>query len=164
VNVIGGIVNSTGAGEEPLEFKLEAAKHWAKAGCGELELFLNIPYMRSGMYDEVEKEVKIVRSATPTILKLILNTPLLTDEQIQIACEIAINTGCDFVKTGTGFFGPTKLESVALIHQTVGQRIQIKAAGGISDFMTIEQLRFLGVTRLGISNKKLLGMIESLET
>jgi deoxyribose-phosphate aldolase len=159
----GGIGNSTGAGEEPFAFKLASAKHWAQAGCGEIEMFINVPFMRSGMYDEVEREVRAVRDAVPTVFKLILNTPLLSDEQIRIACEIAIGAGCDYVKTGTGVFGPTRLETVALIRQTVGQRIKIKASGGISDLETIEQLKSLGVTRLGISNTKLLGMIETLE-
>jgi len=76
---------------------------------------------------------------------------------------MAINAGCDFVKTGTGVFGPTKMESVALIRQTVEDRIRIKASGGISDLETIDQLKSLGVTRLGISNTKLLGMISKLE-
>ena len=126
-------------------------------------MFLNIPFMRSGMYEEAQREIKAIRNETPTIFKLILNTPLLTDEQIQIACEMAINAGCDYVKTGTGVFGPTKLESVALIRQTVGNRIRIKASGGISDLETIEMHKSLGVTRLGISNTKLLGLIEKLE-
>ena len=164
VMVGGGIGNSTGAGEEPFEFKLASVKHWVKAGCGEIEMFLNVPFIRSGMYEEAQQEIKAIREATPTIFKLILNTPLLTDEQIKIACEMAINAGCDYVKTGTGVFGPTKLESVALIRQTVGNRVKIKASGGISDIATIEMLKSLGVTRLGISNTKLLGIIEKLET
>jgi deoxyribose-phosphate aldolase len=163
VKVGGGIGNSTGAGEEPFAFKLASVKHWVKAGCGEIEMFLNIPFMRSGMFDEAQKEIKAIRNETSTVFKLILNTPLLTDEQIQIACEMAVNAGCDFVKTGTGVFGPTKMESVALIRQTVGDRIRIKASGGISDLETIDQLKSLGVTRLGISNTKLLGMIGELE-
>lgn len=163
VKVGGGIGNSTGAGEEPFAFKLASVKHWVKAGCGEIEMFLNVPFIRSGMYDEVQKEIKAIRNETPTVLKLILNTPLLTDEQIKIACEMAINVGCDYVKTGTGVFGPTKLESVVLIRQTVGDRIKIKVAGGIADLETIEMHKSLGVTRLGISNTKLLGMIEKLE-
>jgi len=163
VKVGGGIGNSTGAGEEPFAFKLASVKHWVKAGCGEIEMFLNIPFMRSGMYDEVQKEIKAIRNETSTVFKLILNTPLLTDEQIQIACEMAINAGCDFVKTGTGVFGPTKLEKVALIRQTVGDRIRIKAAGGIADLETIYHLQYLGVTRLGINNANTLNIISKLE-
>jgi deoxyribose-phosphate aldolase len=161
--LVGGTVgNSTGVGEEPFEFKVAAARRWIDAGCGEIDMFMNVPFLRSGMYDEVKKELKAVRDVTPTVLKVIIQTPLLSDEQIRIASELIVEAGCDFVKTGSGFYGPTTIEAVELIKDTVGDRVQIKAAGGINGLDMIEQLKSIGVTRFGISNPKTIVLIEEL--
>lgn len=115
------------------------------------------------MFDEVEKEIKAIRAATPMILKVILNTPLLTNEEIKIACEMIVGAGCDFVKTGTGLYGPTTLEVVTLIKEAVVGKVQIKASGGITGLPMIEQLKKMGVTRFGLGNQKVVAMIEELE-
>lgn len=161
--LVGGTVgNTTGVGEEPLEFKVAAARHWVDLGCGEIDMFMNVPFLRSGMYDEVKKELKAVRDVTPTLLKVIIHTPLLTDEQIRIASELIVETGCDFVKTGSGFYGPTTIEAVKVIKDAIGNRAQIKAAGGVSGLEMIEQLKAIGVTRIGMSNTKVVPLIEEL--
>jgi len=94
----------------------------------------------------------------PTALKVIIQTPLLTDEQIKIAPELIIQTGCDFVKTGPGFYGPTTIEA----EQLVENRAQVKAAGGINRLYMIEKLKVIGVTRFGISNAKIVALLEEL--
>lgn len=161
--LVGGAVgNTTGVGEEPVEFKVAIAKHWVEIGCGELDMFMNIPYLRSGMYDEVKKELKAVRDVTPTLLKVIIHTPLLTAEETKIASELIVEAGCDFVKTGSGFYGPTTIEAVKLIKDTIGSRAQIKAAGGISGLSMIEELKAIGVTRFGLSNPKTVAIVEEL--
>jgi len=161
--LVGGAVgNTTGAGEEPVEFKVAAAKHWVEIGCGEMDMFMNIPYLRSGMYDKVKKELKAVRDVTPTLLKVIIHTPLLTDEEIKIASELIVEAGCDFVKTGSGFYGPTTIEAVQLIKDTIGDRAQIKAAGGIVGLTMIQQLKDIGVTRFGLSNPKTVDIVRQL--
>jgi len=161
--LVGGTVgNTTGVGEEPVEFKVAAAKHWIEIGCGEMDMFMNIPYLRSGMYDEVKKELKAIRDVTPTLLKVIIHTPLLTDQEIKIASELIVEAGCDFVKTGAGFYGPTTIEAVQLIKDTIGNRAQIKAAGGINGLPMIERLKEIGVTRFGLSNPKTVAIVEEL--
>jgi deoxyribose-phosphate aldolase len=161
--LVGGTVgNTTGVGEEPVEFKVAAARRWIDMGCGEIDMFMNVPFLRSGMYDEVKKELKAVRDVTPTLLKVIIHTPLLSDEQIKIASELIVETGCDFVKTGAGFYGPTTLEAVQVIKDTIGNRAQIKAAGGINGLEMIEQLKAIGVTRIGMTNTKVVPLIEEL--
>ncbi len=161
--LVGGTVgNTTGVGEEPVEFKVAAARHWIDVGCGEIDMFMNVPFLRSGMYDEVKKELKAVRDVTPKLLKVIIQTPLLSDEQIRIASELVVETGCDFVKTGSGFYGPTTVEAVQVIKDTIGNRAQIKAAGGINGLAMIEQLKSIGVTRFGMSNSKVGALIEGL--
>jgi deoxyribose-phosphate aldolase len=163
VSVGGGIGNSTGVGEEPTGFKIVSAKHWAALGCIELEMFLNVPYLRSGMYDEVRQELKAIREIAPAILKVIINTPLLTDEQIKIACEMIMETGCDYIKTGTGFYGPTTVEAVRIIKETVGDKVKIKASGGVTGLAMIDELKHIGVTRFGLSNTKMVAMIQEIE-
>lgn len=161
--LVGGTVgNTTGVGEEPVEFKVAAARHWIDLGCGEIDMFMNVPFLRSGMYDEVKKELKAVRDVTPKLLKVIIHTPLLSYEQIRIAAELVVETGCDFVKTGSGFYGPTTVEAVQVIKDTIGNRVQIKAAGGINGLEMIEQLKSIGVTRFGMSNSKVGALIEEL--
>lgn len=162
VLVGGAIGNTTGVGEEPVAFKVAAAKHWIEIGCGEMDMFMNIPYLRSKMYDEVKKELKAVREATPTLLKVIIQTPLLTNEEIKIASELIVEAGCDFVKTGSGFYGPTTIEAVRLIKDTIGNRAQIKAAGGVKGLPMIEELKAIGVTRFGLSNSKTVAIVEEL--
>jgi deoxyribose-phosphate aldolase len=161
--LVGGAAgNTTGVGEEPFEFKVAAVRRWLAAGCGEIDMFMNVPFLRSGMYDEVKKELKAVRDATPTVLKVIIQTPLLSDEQIKIASQLIVEAGCDFVKTGSGFYGPTTIEAVRLIRDTVGDKVQIKASGGIDGLGMIEQLKAIGVTRLGLSNPKAVALVGEL--
>lgn len=161
--LVGGTIgNTTGVGEEPVEFKIAAAKHWIALGCGELDMFMNIPFLRSGMYDEVKKELKAIRDTTTAILKVIIHTPLLTEDEIKIASQLIVEAGCDFVKTGAGFYGPTTIEAVQIIKDMIGDRAQIKAAGGISDWAMIEELKAIGVTRFGLSNAKTVAIVEEL--
>ena len=162
--LVGGTVgNTTGVGEEPVEFKVAAARHWLDVGCEEIDMFMNVPFLRSGMYDEVKKELKAVRDVTPKLLKVIIHTPLLSDEQIRIASELIVETGCDFVTTGSGFYGPTTVEAVQVIKDTIGNRAQIKAAGGINGLEMVEQLKSIGVTRFGMSNSKVVALIDELD-
>jgi len=161
--LVGGTVgNTTGVGEEPVDFKVTAARYWLERGCDEIDMFMNVPFLRSGMYDEVKKELKAVREVTPKLLKVIIHTPLLSDEQIKIASELIVETGCDFVKTGSGFYGPTTIEAVQVIKDTIGNRAQIKAAGGINGLEMVEQLKSIGVTRFGMSNSKVEALINEL--
>ena len=86
----------------------------------------------------------------------------MTDEEIKIASEIVAEGGADFVKTSTGFFGPTTIEAVKILKDAVGDKCQIKAAGGVQGLPMIEELKALGVTRFGLSNAKTVGIIEEL--
>ncbi len=158
----GAIGEALGIGEPPVACKVAMAKHWVEIGCGELDMFMNISMLRSRMYDEVLKEIKAIRAVTSKILKVIIHTPLLTDEEIKIASEIVAEGGADFVKTSTGFFGPTTIEAVKILKDAVGDKCQIKAAGGVQGLPMIEELKALGVTRFGLSNAKTVGIIEEL--
>ena len=87
---------------------------------------------------------------------------MLTNDEIKTASEIIVKAGGDFVKTGNGFYGPTTLEAVKIIKDTVGDKARIKAAGGIKGIDMVEELIELGVSRIGMSNPKTAKMMEEL--
>lgn len=161
--LVGGAVGcASSAGEESTEEKVFAAKHWVEIGCHELDMFMNVPMLRSGMHDKVLEEVQKIREMAPGILKVIIQSPMLNPEEIKIASEICVQAKADFVKTASGFYGPTTVEQVKIIKETVGDRAQIKAAGGVNGIEMIEELKALGVTRFGLSNPKSVAILDEL--
>ena len=122
-------------------------------GADEIDTVINIGHLKSGMYDEILAELKALKEACgEKILKVIIETCLLTDDEKIKMCEIVTASGADFIKTSTGFStaGATK-EDVALFAKHVGKGVQIKAAGGISSIADAEDFIKLGATRLGTS-------------
>ena len=109
--------------------------------------------MKDGRYEEVEEEIRQIHEACDgKILKVIIETCLLTEEEKIKACEIVTNAGAEFIKTSTGFStaGAT-FDDVALMKEHVGENVKIKAAGGISSFDDAEKFISLGASRLGTS-------------
>lgn len=123
------------------------------AGANELDMVINIGALKSGLLEAVEQDMQAVRDAAPqAIVKVILETCLLTDEEIITACEIAKNVGLDFVKTSTGFStaGAT-VEHVALMRKTVGPEMGVKASGGIHSYEDAKKMIEASANRLGCS-------------
>jgi deoxyribose-phosphate aldolase len=123
-------------------------------GAGELDMVLNVGWMASGRTREVEKELRLLRQAVPlAVLKLILETCYLDERQKRLACQLALETGWDYVKTSTGF-GPAgaTLEDVRLMKSAVGDALGVKASGGIRDYETARQYIQAGATRIGTSS------------
>ena len=125
-----------------------------KNGADELDMVINVGWLRSGRTKQIETELALIRKAVPQgILKLILETCYLNDVQKRLACQLAMGAGWDYVKTSTGFgtAGAT-LEDVRLMKNEVKNTMGIKASGGIRDFQTA--LKFLkeGATRIGTSS------------
>ncbi len=128
------------------------ARQAVEDGAQELDMVLNIGAMKSGDIKAVEQDIQAVRleANSPIILKVIIETCLLTDEEKIRACEIAKNAGADFVKTSTGFStGGATMEDVALMSKTVGTEMGVKASGGIKDFETAAAMIAAGATRIG---------------
>ena len=122
-------------------------------GADEIDTVINIGHLKAGMYDEILAELKALKEACgEKILKVIIETCLLTDDEKIKMCELVTASGADFIKTSTGFStaGATK-EDVALFAKHVGAGVQIKAAGGISSIADAEDFIKLGATRLGTS-------------
>ncbi len=124
-------------------------------GAKEIDMVLNIDALKSGDVEHVEKDIRAVRRATrgTTILKVILETCLLAEDEKVLACEICKKAGADFVKTSTGFStGGATREDVALMRRVVGPEMGVKASGGVRDFSTAMVMIQAGATRLGTSS------------
>ncbi|MGK0721534.1 deoxyribose-phosphate aldolase [Leucobacter sp. W1478] len=131
----------------------EAARAVAD-GAHEIDMVVNQGLVRAGEWDAVRAEIAEVRVACPgQVLKVILETATLTDDQIVRACRAAEAAGADFVKTSTGFSpaGGATVHAVRLMAQTVGGRLGVKASGGIRTADAVRELWAAGATRFGVS-------------
>ena len=128
------------------------ARQAVEDGAREVDMVLNIGAMKAGDLKAVKDDILAVRHAAahPVLLKVIIETCLLTTEQKVKACEIAQNAGADFVKTSTGFStGGATLEDVALMRKIVGPEMGVKASGGIKDYETAAAMIAAGADRIG---------------
>ncbi len=122
-------------------------------GAAEIDMVINIGMLKAGDLDYVAEEIRRLKAATgDLVLKVIIETCLLTDEEKIAMCKIVTDTGADFIKTSTGFStsGAT-FEDIALFAKHVGPKVKIKAAGGISSLADAERFVALGAHRLGTS-------------
>lgn len=122
-------------------------------GADEIDMVINIGMLKAKEYDYVLEEIKAVKSACKEhILKVIIETCLLTDEEKIKMCELVTESGADYIKTSTGFStGGATFDDVALFAAHVGPKVKIKAAGGISSLEDAERFMELGASRLGTS-------------
>ena len=124
-------------------------------GAAEVDMVLNLGLLRSGRLVDVEADIAAVRRAIDpsTCLKVILETAVLTHEQIQEACRVAEWAEADFVKTSTGFHpsGGATVGAVTLMRETVGDRLGVKASDGIRSLSDVTAMLDAGATRLGLS-------------
>jgi len=124
------------------------------AGADEIDMVLNVGYIKSGLIKDIETELAMSRViAEDVCLKLILETCYLSDKEIVQACNIAMREGYDYIKTSTGFGAAGAcLHHVQLMKNIVGDKVKIKASGGIKDKYTAQTYVDLGVSRIGTSN------------
>ncbi len=122
-------------------------------GAAEFDMVLNIGRLRSGLVDDVEGDIRaVVDVADGRIVKVILETVFLSDDEVVVGCRAAERAGASFVKTSTGFAGGGATEHhVALMLRTAGESVQVKASGGIRDLDTVLAFHAAGVTRFGTS-------------
>lgn len=136
-------------------------------GAAEIDMVIDVGAAISGDWNEVREDIVAVRHAAPapTVLKVIIESAALTDEQIVAACEVAEEAGADFVKTSTGFHpaGGASAHAVELMARTVGGRLGVKASGGIRDVRAALAMVDAGATRLGLSSSAAVldGLVES---
>ena len=122
-------------------------------GADEIDMVINVSALKDCDYELVKSDIKKVKAACGThTLKVILETDLLTKEEIKKACEICVEANADFVKTSTGFStSGAQVADVELMRQTVGDAIKIKAAGGIHSYEEAMAMIDAGADRLGVS-------------
>ncbi len=122
-------------------------------GAHEIDMVINVGALKDGDYDVVLGDIKDVKEACgEALLKVIIETCLLTDEEKIKACELSKEAGADFVKTSTGFStGGATAEDVTLMRETVGEVLGVKASGGIRDRETAQKMVEAGASRLGTS-------------
>ena len=140
-------------GNYTTEVKVFETKDALNNGADEIDMVINVGMLKAGEYDYVLNEIKAIKEACGEhILKVIIETCLLTDEEKIKMCEIVTEAGADFIKTSTGFStaGAT-FADVELFAKHVGPNVKIKAAGGISSMDDAEKFIELGATRLGTS-------------
>ena len=134
--------------------KVAETKQALKDGAQEIDMVLNIGLLKSGDFKAVQKDIKKVKKAMgKKTLKVILETCLLTDEEITKASELAIAAKADFIKTSTGFStGGATFNAVKLMKAVAGKKAKIKASGGIRDAKKVKEYIALGVSRIGTSS------------
>ena len=133
--------------------KVFEAKDAIKNGADEIDMVINIGYIKDGLYELQLDEIKQVKAACGNrVLKVIIETCLLTDEEKIKMCRVVTDSGADFIKTSTGFStaGAT-FDDVALFAKHIGSNVRIKAAGGIQTLDDAERFISLGASRLGTS-------------
>lgn len=133
--------------------KAAEAAESSRLGAHEVDMVINIGHLKAGHSELVTEEITAVRAATSGILKVIIESAALTNEEIVEACHCAESAGADYVKTSTGFHpaGGASVHAVELMAQTVGGRLGVKASGGIRDWETAQAMVAAGATRLGVS-------------
>lgn len=134
--------------------KIEEAKNCIKNGADEIDMVLNVGFLKSGNHKAVLNEISEIKNTIGgKVLKVILETCFLTKEEIKIASQIALQAKADFVKTSTGFgSGGAILEDVLLMKEIVGDSAKIKASGGIRDKETAIKFINAGANRIGTSS------------
>jgi len=138
------------------------AREAVQNGAAEIDMVINVGALRDKRLDLVRDDIRaVVEASRPALVKVILETGYLTDEEIVSGCHLSVEAGAKFVKTSTGFgaFGAFPAH-VRLMRQTVGAEIGVKAAGGIRNFKDAWRLIQAGASRLGVSAS--VGIVEGL--
>ena len=135
------------------EAKVAETKQAIADGAREIDMVINISHVKNGMYDAVEQEIRALREVCKDhILKVIIETCYLTEDEKIAMCKAVTNAGADYIKTSTGFgTGGATIEDIRLFKQYIGEGVKIKAAGGISTLEDLEAFMAEGCDRLGTS-------------
>lgn len=158
------------SGAHTSEIKAEEARLAVTNGADEIDMVINLAAAAEGDWATVEKDIRAVRDAvpSPTVLKVILETALLSDDAIVAACNAAKNAGADFVKTSTGFHpsGGASAHAIRLMRETVGPDMGVKASGGIRTAEKALEMIAAGANRLGLSGTRAVldGLADSSES
>ncbi|MBI2267857.1 MAG: deoxyribose-phosphate aldolase [Candidatus Blackburnbacteria bacterium] len=153
-----GTVIAFPLGQETKDIKIVSAISYIKLGADELDVSINVGLFKTGEHESVLEEMKAIVTVSketkkPTIVKFIIETGFLTDDEIKKASELVLESGADFVKTCSGM-GPrgATLKDVELVKSAVGGKIKIKVAGGITNYKQALEFINAGADRIGTSH------------
>jgi deoxyribose-phosphate aldolase len=148
------------SGKHTSAVKAAEAAEAAANGADEVDMVIDIGAARERRYDDVQADIAAVRTAVPapTVLKVIIESAVLADEEIVGVCRAAVAAGADFVKTSTGFHpaGGASEHAVRLMRETVGPNVGVKASGGVRTLAQARAMVAAGATRLGVSGSRAL--------
>lgn len=143
------------SGKHTAAMKAAEAREAVAHGADEVDMVIDIGLLKAGNTAALREEIAAVKAEVPSpkVLKVIIESGALTDDEIVTACKASEEAGADFVKTSTGFHpsGGATVHAVELMAQTVGGRLGVKASGGIRDWTTAVAMVEAGATRLGVS-------------
>jgi deoxyribose-phosphate aldolase len=141
-------------GAHATSIKVSEAAHCVEAGAQEIDMVASTGLLKDGRYVDYAADIAAVRQriGTGLILKVIIEAPLLTPEQIIRAATLAAHAGCDYVKTSTGVYAKARREDVQLLRKALPDRVKIKAAGGIRTSAEALAMISAGADRIGTSN------------
>lgn len=145
------------SGKHTSQVKAAEAAESVQRGAAEVDMVIDVGAAKAHEYEAVKLDIRTVREAVPhALLKVIIESAALSDDEIVAVCEAAVDAGADFVKTSTGFHpaGGASVEAVRLMRETVGPNIGVKASGGIRDAATAQAMIDAGASRLGLSGTK----------
>lgn len=138
--------------------KAAEAAESVRNGADEVDMVIDVGALKSGDAAHTEAEIRAVREAVPSpaVLKVIIESAALTDDEIVAACRAAVSAGADFVKTSTGFHsaGGASVHAIALMRATVGDKLGVKASGGVRDWDAAQAMVTAGASRLGLSGTR----------
>ena len=140
-------------GYQTTAVKLAETEEAIRNGADEIDMVIHLGWLRDGLYGQIEDEIRVLKAVCgERILKVIIETCLLKEEEKKEMCRVVTAAGADFIKTSTGFStGGATFEDIRLFSAHVGADVRIKAAGGIKSFEDAEQYLALGAERLGTS-------------
>ena len=140
------------SGKHTLAVKVAEAAESVRLGADEVDMVIDLGLLKAGRQRDLVREIRAVRDEVP-LLKVIIESAALTDEEIVLACEAAAEAGADFVKTSTGYHaaGGASVHAVSLMSMTFGDHLGVKASGGIRTYEQAAALVAAGATRLGMS-------------
>ena len=148
------------SGKHLSSIKAAEASAAVDAGADEVDMVIDVGAAKEKRYPDVEADIAAVRAAVPapTVLKVIIESAALDDDEIVGVCQAAVRAGADFVKTSTGFHpaGGASVHAVKLMRQTVGPDLGVKASGGVRTMEQAEEMIAAGATRLGVSGSRAL--------
>ena len=154
------------SGGHATEVKLAEAQQMIRDGVEEMDIVMNVGRFKSGQYDYVLDELKQIIALKKDYMKtkVLIELNCLTDEELPKACEIVVESGADFLKTGTGWVpGDANIPRIRQIKEIVGDRVKIKAAGGIRTREEFDELLEIGVEHFGINTKSAIEIVKTFE-